>query len=130
VGDLSSFNVTSIPETYDLSTTFDAIHDQAQPLQVLQGIHRAFKADGVYLMQDIRGSSHASADIGLPLGTFLYTISTMHCMTVSLAQGGEGLGAMWGEERTREYLQQAGFGAIETHQLAHDLQNNWYIVRK
>jgi ubiquinone/menaquinone biosynthesis C-methylase UbiE len=130
VGDLSSFNVTAIPETYDLITTFDAIHDQAQPLKVLQGIQRALKADGVYLMQDIRGSSHVYADIGLPLGTFLYTISTMHCMMVSLAQGGEGLGAMWGEERTREYLQQAGFGAIETHQLAHDLQNNWYVVRK
>jgi hypothetical protein len=51
-------------------------------------------------------------------------------MTVSLAQGGEGLGAMWGEERTREYLQRAGFSAIETHQLAHHIQNNRYVVRK
>ena len=54
----------------------------------------------------------------------------MHCMTVSLAQGGEGLGAMWGEEKTREYLQNAGFRSIETHQLAHDISNNWYVVRK
>ncbi len=54
----------------------------------------------------------------------------MHCMTVSLAQGGEGLGAMWGEEKTREYLQNAGFRSIETNQLAHDIQNNWYVVRK
>lgn len=51
-------------------------------------------------------------------------------MTVSLAQGGEGLGAMWGEETTREYLQQAGFGTITTHRLAHDIQNNWYVVMK
>ena len=54
----------------------------------------------------------------------------MHCMTVSLAQGGEGLGAMWGKETTREYLARAGFRSIETHQLAHDIQNNWYVVRK
>jgi hypothetical protein len=45
-------------------------------------------------------------------------------------QGGEGLGAMWGEDKTREYLQRAGFRSIETQQLAHDIQNNWYVVRK
>ena len=69
-------------------------------------------------------------NIDHPLGTFLYTVSCMHCMTVSLAQGGEGLGAMWGEEKTREYLTRAGFRSIEKHELAHDIQNNWYVVRK
>ena len=64
------------------------------------------------------------------IGTFLYATSTMHCMTVSLAQGGEGLGAMWGEEKTRVYLQNAGFRHIQTNRLAHDIQNNWYVVRK
>jgi hypothetical protein len=54
----------------------------------------------------------------------------MHCMTVSLAQGGEGLGAMWGEERTREYLKAAGFRSVETKRIPHDIQNNWYVVRK
>jgi hypothetical protein len=54
----------------------------------------------------------------------------MHCMTVSLAQGGEGLGAMWGEQKTREYLERAGFRSVEKRELAHDIQNNWYIVRK
>jgi len=31
-------------------TTFDAIRDQARPLNVLKGIYRALKPDGVYLM--------------------------------------------------------------------------------
>lgn len=130
IRDLSDFHETAEPEVYDIITTFDAIHDQAKPLNVLMGIHRALRADGVYLMQDIRGSSYVRNNVGHPLGTFLYTISTMHCMTVSLAQGGEGLGAMWGEEKTREYLRKAGFRAIETHQLAHDFANNWYVVGK
>ena len=130
IHDLSDFEETAEPEAFDFITTFDAIHDQAKPLNVLKGIQRALKADGVYLMQDIRGSSHVYNDIGHPIGTFLYAVSTMHCMTVSLAQGGEGLGAMWGEEKTREYLQKAGFRSIETNQLAHDFQNNWYVVRK
>lgn len=128
--DLTGFDRTAEPATFDFITTFDAVHDQARPLNVLKGIYRALKSDGVYLMQDIRGSSFVHKNIGHPLGTFLYTCSTMHCMTVSLAQGGEGLGAMWGEEKTREYLEKAGFRSIETHQLAHDISNNWYVVRK
>ncbi len=128
--DLSDFDQTAEPAAYDLITAFDAIHDQAWPLRVLSGIHRALKPDGVFLMQDIRGSSHVHEDKEHPLGTLLYTISCMHCMTVSLAQGGEGVGAMWGEKRAREYLARAGFRSVETHRLAHDVQNNWYVVTK
>ena len=128
--DLSNFDRTSETETYDLITTFDAIHDQSRPKNVLRGIYRSLKPDGVYLMQDIRGSSYVYNNIDHPIGTFLYAISTMHCMTVSLAQGGEGLGAMWGEEKAREYLTEVGFCSIETNRLDHDIQNNWYVIRK
>ncbi|PON15860.1 hypothetical protein C2W62_21570 [Candidatus Entotheonella serta] len=128
--DVSGFDQTAESATFDFITTCDAIHNQAKPLSVLRGIYRALKPDGVYLMQDIRGSSHVYNNIGHPIGTLLYMISTMHYMTVSLAQGGEGLGAMRGEEKTREYLQKAGFRSIEAHQLAHDFQNNWYVVKK
>lgn len=130
VRDLSNFHETAEPEAFDWITTFDAIHDQGQPLNVLKGIHRTLKSDGLYLMQDIRASSHVHKNIDHPIGTFLYAVSTMHCMTVSLAQGGEGLGAMWGEEKTREYLEKAGFQSVETNSMAHDIQNNWYVVRK
>jgi ubiquinone/menaquinone biosynthesis C-methylase UbiE len=128
--DLSDFDETAEAASFELITTFDAVHDQAQPLRVLKGIHRALKADVVYLMQDIAGSSQVHNNLDHPLGTFLYTVSCLHCMTVSLAQGGEGLGAMWGEEKTREYLQKAGFRSIQRHRLPHDIQNNWYVVRK
>ena len=128
--DLSDFDRTAEPESFDFITTFDAVHDQGKPLNVLKGIHRALKPDGVYLMQDIKGSSHVYNNINHPIGTFLYAVSCLHCMTVSLAQRGEGLGAMWGEEKTREYLQLAGFRSVEKHELAHDIQNNWYVVRK
>lgn len=128
--DLSDFDRDAEPESFDVITTFDAIHDQGKPLNVLRGIDRALKSDGVYLMQDIKGSSHVHKNLEHPIGTFLYTVSCMHCMTVSLAQGGEGLGAMWGEEKTREYLERAGFRSIETHALTHDIQNNWYVVKK
>ena len=124
VKDLSDFDVSAEPGSFDFITTFDAVHDQAQPLAVLRGIRRSLRPNGVYLMQDIKGSSEMHKNIDHPFGTLLYTVSCMHCMTVSLAQGGEGLGAMWGEEKTRDYLKKAGFQSVETHELAHDIQNN------
>lgn len=126
--DLSDFDHTAEPGAFDFVVTFDAIHDQARPLAVLQGIRRSLAQGGVYLMQDIGGTSHLHEDAGHPLGTLLYTISCMHCMTVSLAQGGEGLGAMWGEAKTREYLERAGFRKVTTKKLPHDIMNNWYVV--
>ncbi len=128
--DLSDFHVTAPEKEFDFITTFDAIHDQAKPMNVLKGIHKALKDDGIYLMQDISGTGSVHKDKEHPIGTFLYTISCMHCMTVSLAQNGEGLGAMWGEIKTKEYLSEAGFRKIETHKLAHDIQNNWYVIQK
>jgi len=130
VADLSRFDQTAEFEAFDFVTTFDAIHDQAKPLNVLRGIHRTLRPEGVYLMQDIKGSSHIHKNLDHPLGPMLYTVSCMHCMTVSLAQDGEGLGAMWGEEKTREYLETAGFRSVEKNELAHDIQNNWYVVGK
>ncbi|MGB5973236.1 MAG: class I SAM-dependent methyltransferase, partial [Nodosilinea sp.] len=117
-------------EQYDLITTFDAIHDQPHPDVVLRNIHRALKSDGLYLMQDIRASSNVAGNLDHPVAPLLYTLSCMHCMTVSLAEGGMGLGAMWGEETAIAMLKAAGFAHLEIKQLAHDFQNSYYIVRK
>jgi hypothetical protein len=96
---------------------------------VLAGIRRTLREDGVYLMQDIHGSSHVDNNVDHPLGALIYTISCMHCMTVSLAQGGAGLGAMWGREKARELLEHAGFRSVEIHRLEHDIQNDYYVIR-
>ena len=82
---------------YELATAFDVIHDQAQPRTVLKNVATLLKQDGTFLMVDIKASSDVQENLEHPMGPFLYTVSTMHCMTVSLAQDGEGLGAMWGE---------------------------------
>jgi 2-polyprenyl-3-methyl-5-hydroxy-6-metoxy-1,4-benzoquinol methylase len=117
-------------EQYDFITTFDAIHDQADPQRVLDNIHRALRPAGTYLMQDIAGTSHLDKDVEHPAGVFLYSMSTMHCMTVSLAVGGAGLGTMWGEEVARQMLHAAGFTRIDVHRLAHDFQNMYFVIRK
>lgn len=117
-------------EGYDLITSFDAIHDQAKPAAMLASIAQALRPDGVYLIQDITGSSHLEKNLDLPVAPWLYTISLTHCMTVSLAYGGEGLGAMWGEEKCVEMLNEAGFEDVSVHKLDHDFINNYYIATK
>jgi 2-polyprenyl-3-methyl-5-hydroxy-6-metoxy-1,4-benzoquinol methylase len=127
--DLSRFDKEAEQEGFDLVTTFDAVHDQANPRAVLRGIRLSLAPDGIYLAQDIKGSSHVHLNQDHPVGTLLYTISCMHCMTVSLAQNGEGLGAMWGRETAEELMREAGFGSIEVHELPHDFQNYYYVCR-
>ncbi|MCE8015552.1 methyltransferase domain-containing protein [Halomonas sp. MCCC 1A17488] len=127
VRDLSDFDETAEPEAFDLVTTFDGIHDQARPRSLLRGIRRSLAPGGAYLVQDIHASSHHHLDREHPLGTMLYAVSVSHCMTVSLAQGGEGLGTMWGRERALAYLEEAGFGDIAVHQLEHDIQNDYFV---
>ena len=130
----ASFEVidaTQIPDRshYDLITAFDAIHDQADPAAVLAGIGRALKSDGTFLMQDICASSHLEKNLDHPIAPFLYTISTMHCMTVSLSAGGEGLGTMWGEQKARELLAEAGLGRVDVTEVEGDVQNLYYRAR-
>jgi SAM-dependent methyltransferase len=118
-------------EEYDLITAFDTIHDQAQPTKVLKGIHNALRKGGVFLMQDIAASSHLHENMDNPLGPTLYTFSTMHCMTVSLAYNGEGLGTVWGKQKAEQKLRDAGFsGPIEVKQIEGDILNYYYIASK
>ena len=119
-----------VDDAFDLITAFDAIHDQARPDAVLAGISRALRSDGTFLMQDIMGSSHVHEDRENPMAPFLYTISCMHCMTVSLSADGAGLGAMWGKEVACRMLGDAGFGRIQVEELPHDAMNYYYIARK
>jgi len=118
--------VRSLP----LIATFDAIHDQTRPDIVLQNIYKALRPDGVYLMQDIRATTDVGGNLEHPIAPLLYTISCMHCMSVFLAYGGMGLGAMWGQEKALQMLSEAGFSSVEIKQLAHDFQNYYYIIKK
>lgn len=114
---------------YDLITAFDVVHDQARPAAVLRNVRRALRPDGVFLMQDIKASAHLEKNMDLPTAPLLYSISTMHCMTVSLAEGGAGLGTCWGVETAERMLAEAGFGSVEVHDLPHDIQNCFYVAR-
>ena len=114
---------------FDVVFAFDAIHDQAAPATVLKNIRSVIGDDGLFFMQDIGSSSKLENNSDHLLGPFLYTVSCLHCMTVSLALDGEGLGAMWGKEKAIEMLNQAGFSNVDVKQLPHDPINYYYIAK-
>lgn len=118
------------PSRFDLITTFDAVHDQAHPDRVLEGIAGLLRPGGDYLCVDIAASSNVGENIDHPLGPLLYTISCMHCMTVSLALEGVGLGAVWGTQKALAMLADAGFNNVEVKNVEGDIFNNYYIAHK
>ena len=128
VKDVNNLNDTN---KYDLIMAFDTIHDQAHPTTVLSKIYNSLKVNGTFLMQDIAASSKTEENIQNPLAPTLYTFSTMHCMTVSLAQGGDGLGTVWGRQMAEQKLKEAGFSdTINVKQVDGDILNYYYIVKK
>ena len=114
---------------FDLVTAFDAIHDQAKPDAVLRNIRTALRPTGTFLMQDILAHSCHHQNVENPLGPFIYTVSCMHCMSVSLANGGPGLGAAWGQETALRMLKEAGFKDVTVDKLPHDILNYYYVAR-
>lgn len=126
VCDLSAFDETG---QYDLVTSFDAIHDQKDPQTILTAIRRSLRPGGVHLMQDIGGSAELENNLDFPFAAFLYTMSLVHCMPVSLGQDGQGLGTMWGWETARDMLTTAGFDAVALHVLPHDPMNVWFVSK-
>jgi len=117
-------------ERFDLVTSFDAVHDQKDPADFSARSQRALNPHGVYLMQDIGGSAHLEANLDFPMASLLYAISCTHCTPISIGQGGNGLGTMWGWETAQTMLEQAGFRDIAPNFLEHDPINVWFISTK
>jgi len=98
---------------FDLITAFDAIHDQKSPDSVLRAVNRALAPEGKFLMIEFKFSSRVDDNIKNPFAPLYYGISLMHCMPVSLAVGGQGLGTVWGEQTARRFLGEAGFRTVK-----------------
>jgi 2-polyprenyl-3-methyl-5-hydroxy-6-metoxy-1,4-benzoquinol methylase len=119
-----------VAESYDVITAFDAIHDQAEPAVVLRNIFQALRPGGILLMIDVKASSEVQENIGAPMATYKYTVSTMHCMSVSLALDGAGLGTCWGRQLAESMLADAGFSEVQVREIESDVVNNYYIAGK
>ncbi len=96
------------PGKFDLVTTFDVVHDSVDPVALMSSVRRALAPGGTYLVQEINISDKVENNLK-PMGKLVYSVSTLYCMTTSLAHGGAGIGAAMGEPKARELAVAAGF---------------------
>jgi len=99
----------SVDEPFDVVFVFDAIHDQVDPARVLRGVHDALGPDGTFFLREPHAADRLEDDLANPVAPIVYSVSTLHCLTVSLAHGGAGIGTAFGEQRARQMLADAGF---------------------
>jgi SAM-dependent methyltransferase len=129
-----TFEVRDVAElgaeaAFDVVFVFDAIHDQARPARVLECINAALVPGGVFVMKEPRVSSRLEDNVGNPMAPLVYAVSTLHCMTVSLAEGGAGLGTAFGEQKARQLLAEAGFGDVTVHDAPGDPMDAIFVSR-
>jgi 2-polyprenyl-3-methyl-5-hydroxy-6-metoxy-1,4-benzoquinol methylase len=105
----------SCSQPFGAAFVFNSVHDQAQPFEVLSSIQSILEPGGTFLMNEPRISSNLEDNIDNPVAPMTYAISLLHCMTVSLAEGGAGLGTGWGEQVALRLLADAGFSPVEVH---------------
>jgi 2-polyprenyl-3-methyl-5-hydroxy-6-metoxy-1,4-benzoquinol methylase len=112
VADRVSFEVSDgsrLPAgRFDFVSTFDVVHDAVDPQGLMSAIRRALKDNGTYLVQEVNVSDKLQDNIR-PLGKMIYSVSTLYCMTTSLAHDGAGIGTAMGENKARELASAAGF---------------------
>ena len=97
---------------FDVVMVFNAVHDQVDPAAMLRRARELLVPGGVFLMNEPRMPAAVEDNLDNPMAPFTYAVSTLHCMTVSLAHGGAGLGTGWGEETALRLLEEAGFGPV------------------
>lgn len=103
---------SGLPAEYDVITTFDVVHDSADPRRLLHAIRRALKPDGVYICEETNCSDKLEENL-TPMGALFHAISIFYCLTTSLAHGGEGLGTLGlPEPKLRELCTEAGFSSV------------------
>jgi SAM-dependent methyltransferase len=119
-----------VRDTYDAAFVFDAIHDQVDPVGVLTAIHDALVPGGVLFAKEPTAADQLEDNIGNPFAPVLYGVSTLHCMTVSLAHEGAGIGTAMGQGLARRLFADAGFGDVEVAPAPGDEGDAVYITRK
>ena len=113
--ELADIAQLSVAAPLDAVFVFDALHDQVDPAGVLQRIHAALATDGTLFLREPHAADTLEANLANPMAPIQYSVSTLHCLTVSLAHDGAGIGTVFGEQLARRMLTEAGFADPVLH---------------
>ncbi len=116
--------------TYDFVVTLDCMHDMPRPAETMVAIRRAIRADGTWLIKDIRAGSTWNDNQRNPMLAMMYGTSVAACLSSGLSEpGGAGLGTLgFNPELAETMCREAGFTSFVVHDLD-DPVNLYYEVR-
>lgn len=114
---------------FDAVFVFDAIHHQVDPAAVFGRIRQALVPGGVFVMKEPWAADALEDNLANPMAPIFYATSTLHCLTVSLAYGGAGIGTVFGEGMARRLLADAGFVDVSVQPAPADPADAVYIAR-
>ena len=125
--DFVEADVTQLPERHDLMLAFGMLHDTPNPGAIVEAVARIIAPGGLFVATEIAASSRLERNLGRPLMEVMYDLSLMHCVPHSVACGGDGLGALWGQEATRDLLAAAGLD-VEVVRSQSDAFHNYFVA--
>jgi 2-polyprenyl-3-methyl-5-hydroxy-6-metoxy-1,4-benzoquinol methylase len=109
---------TDIAGPYDLVLLIEMLHDLPDPVGALLTARRAAGTDGAVVVADER-TEDAFALPGSEMERLFYAFSTLHCLSVSLQNGGAGTGTVLRAETVRRLASEAGFDHVEVLDVEH-----------
>ncbi len=111
---------------YDLVTIFEAVHDMANPVEVLAAARRLLAPGGVVLVGDEKVAHEFTAP-GDDLERLMYGFSVLFCLPTSReAQPSAATGTAMRPATLESYAKEAGFGRVDVLPIENDL---WRFYR-
>jgi 2-polyprenyl-3-methyl-5-hydroxy-6-metoxy-1,4-benzoquinol methylase len=123
VGDRARFEVRdaadpTIEGDYDLVMAIEMLHDVPDPAGILRTMRSLAGTAGTVLVVDERTEDTFTVPTN-EMERFFYTFSTLHCLAVSMQDGGAGTGTVIRPDTVRAYATEAGFTTVETLDVEH-----------
>jgi SAM-dependent methyltransferase len=108
----------TIAGDYDLVMAIEMLHDVPDPVGILRTMKTLAGASGAVLVVDERTEDTFTVPTN-EMERFFYSFSTLHCLAVSMQDGGAGTGTVMRGDTVRDYARAAGFDDIEVLPVEH-----------
>ena len=115
VGDVAD---PTIAGDYDLVMAIEMLHDVPDPVGILRTMKRLAGDGGTVLVVDERTEDTFTVPAS-EMERFFYTFSTLHCLAVSMQNGGAGTGTVIRPDTVRRYASEAGFDSVRVLDVDH-----------
>ncbi len=108
----------TIAGDYDLVMAIEMLHDVPDPVGILRTMKKLAGHAGAVLVVDERTEDSFTVPASETERLF-YTFSTLHCLAVSMQDGGVGTGTVIRADTLRDYASKAGYSKVEVLDVDH-----------